>query len=243
MPKKRIRPKGANAQHVYECIRESILAMELKPGIIVDEPNLVKQYGMSRTPIREAMVRLASEGLMVLLPNRGAQVAPLTIDTLRDYSEAMDICQRAVFRLAAIRRDEEDLVEMKRYQDRFEAAAAVRDSDELTISNHGFHAAIGVASKNQYLGRAYQNLLTDSLRIARITLTSDLFSSEKESVAFVEALVAEHQQITAAIVAKDPDKAETLGRSHVEIARKRFVQYTSPTVLSHFDVQISVGNK
>ncbi|MCP4204518.1 MAG: GntR family transcriptional regulator [bacterium] len=70
-------PRGQGVQYVYERPRGQIWRLELRPGSKLDEAAIVKSLGVSRTPVREAIVRLASEQLVTLLPNRGAQVAPL----------------------------------------------------------------------------------------------------------------------------------------------------------------------
>lgn len=243
MSRKPATPKGGSTQYVYESVRERIINMVLLPGASIDEATLVNLFRVSRTPIREALIRLASEGLVVMLPNRGAQVAALSIDTIRDYIEAMDVCQRAVFCLAAVRRQPEDLLAIDGRLEEFEAAAAGRDSKAMTVSNHDFHFAIGTACHNVYLGRAYKHLLTDSLRLSRITLSHELFSSEKAFSDYVDEIITEHRQISEAIAARDVDTAETLGRSHVEIARKRFVEYLSPTSTGSLKVRVPAARK
>ncbi len=72
-------PRGQGVQYVYEHLRDQIWRLELRPGSKLDEASVVRSLGVSRTPVREAIVRLASEHLVNLLPNRGAQVAPLDL--------------------------------------------------------------------------------------------------------------------------------------------------------------------
>src|SRR5688572_6773470 len=95
------RSKGAGAEHAYQELRERILSLSLAPGADLEESVLVATLGMSRTPVREAIIRLASDGLVTLTPNRGARVAPISLDEIRAFFEALDLCQRAVTRLAA----------------------------------------------------------------------------------------------------------------------------------------------
>jgi len=92
----------------YQDIRRKIVRLELSPGQDLDEARLVETYGLSRTPIRELLIRLAGEGLVVLRRNRGAYVSPLSVDTLQAVFEAGDLLERAIIRLACARRDERD---------------------------------------------------------------------------------------------------------------------------------------
>src|SRR5215213_4594935 len=116
--------RGDSAARVYEAIRSRILSMDLAPGAAMDEAALVRDFQVSRTPVREAVVRLASEGLVILLPNRGSQVAPLDLARIRDYLEAIDLVQRAVTALAARRRSDPALLLIDAAGKAFEDAAA-----------------------------------------------------------------------------------------------------------------------
>jgi DNA-binding GntR family transcriptional regulator len=122
------RRKGSNVDRIYEALRRKILSLSLEPGRKIDEAALVKEFGVSRTPVRECLVRLASEGLVVLLPNRGSQVAPFDLASLRDYLEAIDLCQRAATSWAAVRRRRDHVDRIEEVSRRFEDAVAARDT-------------------------------------------------------------------------------------------------------------------
>lgn len=243
MAKKPAKPKGRNTQYVYEAVRERIINMEFRPGASIDEARLVRLFGVSRTPIREALVRLASDGLVILLPNRGAMVAALSIDTVRDYIEAMDVCQRAVVRLAAIRRQSDDLAAIEERRLAFEAAAAKRDIQGMNLANHDFHAAVGAACHNAYLAKAYHHLLTDALRLSWITLTYE-YSSQKVYSNYIDSIIDQHRGLAETIAAQDTEAAEALGRAHVELARQRFIDYISQARTSSLDIStLDLGDR
>lgn len=101
---------GTGGLRVYSEVRERILNMRLAPGEELSEPDLVREFGVSRTLVREALIRLDSEGLAVLLPNRRARVAPLDLANTRELFEAMEICLRVTARWAAFRRTDRDLL-------------------------------------------------------------------------------------------------------------------------------------
>ena len=126
--------KGTGAQFVYERLREEILSLVLAPDENLDEARLVARFGLSRTPVREALIRLAADGLVTMLPNRGAQVAALGLMDFPRYVEALDLLQRAVTRLAALRHDAHDLARLRTAEAAFESfLARDRDDAERTV--------------------------------------------------------------------------------------------------------------
>lgn len=217
-------------KRVYDELRARILSLDLPPGASIDEASIVKKFGVSRTPVREAIIRLASEGLVVQQPNRSANVAPLDLARIRDYLEGIDLCQRAATRWAAIRRTPEDLARIKRLAGDFEKAVASRDSDRMVLLNRDFHLAIGAACGNVHIGDAYGRLLTEGLRIARFTLSGLYYRSESDYAAFVAAVVNEHRKMVNAIERQDPKTAEALAAVHTDHTRSRLVAFLSDTL-------------
>ena len=110
MPEGKNKPSTAKHNHgygalmIYETLRDDILSLKLEPGKLIDETSLAKRFQVSRSPIREALVKLGTEGLTKTLPNKGTIVAPLTLEELPDYMDALDLIQRSVTRLAALNR-------------------------------------------------------------------------------------------------------------------------------------------
>src|SRR5215510_6423478 len=90
------RPRGTGAQMVFDKLRERILSLELAPHADIDELDLVKEFKVSRTPVREALIRLSSEGLVELLPNKGPRVASLDANEVPQILEALELAQRTV---------------------------------------------------------------------------------------------------------------------------------------------------
>ena len=113
------RPKGIGTQRVYAQVREDIIGLRLPPGADLDEASLEERFGVSRTPVREALIRLASEGLIVLLPNRGARITHIDISDVPQLFEALELCQRATIRWAAERRTPADISELRTDQSGF----------------------------------------------------------------------------------------------------------------------------
>jgi DNA-binding GntR family transcriptional regulator len=217
--------RGEGVQYVTDWLREEIISLRIEPGSHVDEVALVKELGVSRTPVREALVRLMAEGLVVLLPNRSARVTGLDISNIRDHLEAFELMQRAATRLASLRRTDQDLVELRHWCDEFERAAKTNNAKNLTETNWRLHRAIGAACGNEHFARYYNQLLIEGLRIARLAMGRQFYGSSQAYSQHIGQILAEHTQLVAAIVARDADRAEQLAQSHTELARKRILEY------------------
>lgn len=219
--------KGSGTARIYAEIRERILNLELAPGMGLDEGALERLLGVSRTPIREALIRLGSEGLVQHEPNRGATVAPISLDSVRQFFEALDLCQRAVTRWAALRRTDAQLEVIRTHHMAFEQAVLAGDPSAMTESNNHFHLAIAASCGNTYLETSYARLFAEGLRLARLTMA---YSSPDGTTPrrHLNRVVAEHRAIEQAITAREADLAERLARDHAHLFRSRiddFMQY------------------
>jgi len=231
--------KGASSEHAYRALMQEIVSFTLVPGEDLDEATLVGRLGVSRTPVREALVRLAAEGLVQLVPNRGARVAPMGWNDIREHLEAFDVAQRLVTRWAAVRRTDEQVAKMDEERLAFEAAFAKDDPVAMLDANFRFHAVIGSACRNSLLQRFYLQQLTADLRVARLAMTNECFASEQAYRDHVGAIVREHSELVEAIQNHDADRAEELARSHADLARKRVSESLTQTITPAMDVRLS----
>jgi DNA-binding GntR family transcriptional regulator len=223
------RTRGDGANRIFNCLREEILSLHLSPGQPVDEVGLAERFGVSRSPVREALVRLASQGLVHTLPNKSTIIAPLNIEEFPQYIDALDLLQRATHRLAAKLRNENDLKEIDLCQQQF--TKAVNDGDVVAMieRNQAFHMAIAVASRNSYLAKSYSSLLDEGRRILRL-----YFRSYNDTLP--PELVTEHNRIIEAIRDKDADLAERLAHEHTIEVKTRFLAYLSTSHTSNIAV-------
>jgi DNA-binding GntR family transcriptional regulator len=216
--------KGNEATLAYETLRKEILELHLAPGTDLDDASIVRKLGISRTPVSEAFVRLASDGLVVLSPNRGAQVAPIPLGEFPRFVEALDLVQRAILRLAAIRRNEADLEAIRSSGSAFEKAPREGDALELTSQSKVLHLSIAEASQNRYPIEQYSRLLDQGMRMMLIPFafeSGDGYGAKEHQRKIVE----EHRDMLAAVVDRDPERAESLGAKHAALFRSRFIAY------------------
>ncbi len=224
------RSRGKGALRVYNKLREDILRMELLPGELLDEVEIGKQFNLSRSPVREALIRLSAEGLIKTLPNKSTLVAPLNIAEFSQFIDALDLMQRATSRLAAKLRSDEDLQNIKDQQAKFEEAVANCDVLAMIEANRNFHVAISEAGNNSYFTLFYARLLDDGRRMLRLYFRSfgDTLPSE---------FAGEHHQLIKAIEDRDEDRAEQLAHLHTVQVSDRFlsslgVRHTSEMTVS-----------
>jgi DNA-binding GntR family transcriptional regulator len=219
-PKMRVL-KGASSDFAYQALKKQIVSFGLRPGADLDEAALVEEFGVSRTPVREALVRLAAEGLVQLVPNRGARVSPLGWEDIREHLEAFDVAQRLVTRWAALRRTNAQIEVIEAERRSFDEAFAKDDAEAMLHINWRFHAAIATACRNSVVERFYLQLLTENLRIARLAMTFECYPERKAYRAHVGKISREHEKIVQAIRERDADRADALAHSHAGLGRKR----------------------
>jgi DNA-binding GntR family transcriptional regulator len=229
------RPKGTGTQRVYDRVRDMILHLEIAPGANLDEASLEREFGVSRTPVREALIRLASEGLITLLPNRGARVTPIDVSDLSELFESLELTQRATLRWCAKRRPAAAVAELRALADDFEQAAEARDYERMGEANQAFHRKIGEASGNKYVAQLYHSLLTVSLRVARMMFAHSQQDPDDQA-RYYGNVIREHEAMIAAIEAGDSEAAERLGREHVALFRSRVVAYVEHSLANEVSI-------
>ena len=213
------RPKEPGWRSVYDALRTEILALTLPPGQLLDETSLAERFDLSRSPVREALIRLAAEELVVTLPNRSTIVAPIDLASFPKYVDALDIAQRVTTRLAAALRTDTDLATMASRQRHFEAAVKSGDHLAMSETNKDFHMAIAQAGRNPYFTSFYEKLLDQGRRM--LHLHFEFLERTHEGY----LLTDEHHELLAAIKAKDVERADKLAHDHTRQFRDNFIEF------------------
>ncbi|MFP5479284.1 MAG: GntR family transcriptional regulator [Alphaproteobacteria bacterium] len=203
------RKRGSGVKVVYEMLRDEILDLKLPPGSPIDEVHLAERFGMSRTPIREALVRLAGEGLVETLPNRSAMVANIDVLNLHTFYDAITLMYRVTTRLAAQYHRPSDLVAIRAHQAKYAAAVAAQDALAMVSTNRDLHAAIAEAGRNPYYTWLTLRLLDEGRRILRLYYQS--FDDR-----LPQEYVEEHEAMIDAIAARDVERCDRIASAHAD---------------------------
>jgi DNA-binding GntR family transcriptional regulator len=200
-------PRGSGATKVYDSLKDDILSLRLPPGAALDETSLSQRFGLSRTPVREALQKLVAEGMATTLPNRTTIVAMVDVASLPHYLDAQCLMNRITARTAAINRSEADLAALRLSQDAFRRAVAAADAVAMIATNRDFHLAIASAAGNLYYHDLLARLLNDGIRLQRLYYRSfhDRLPPE---------YVQEHEDLLAAIADRDPERADAVALAH-----------------------------
>src|SRR5262245_3608761 len=222
-----------DAARVFNRLRADILSLERAPGAPLDDEELARSFRTSRSRIREALVRLANDGHVVVLPNQSTIVAPLDLEAIPRFIDALELMQRATHRLAAMMRTEADILRIRRCDEIFNEATAAGDVPAMIAANHELHLAIAEAGRNPYFTSLYSRLLKDAKRLLHIhySLEAELRHGAPP------AKVGAHSRLVAAIAAGDPDLAEKHASTHSFKFRERFLHLLERREVLDFDVR------
>ncbi|MGY8669393.1 GntR family transcriptional regulator [Bradyrhizobium sp. UFLA05-109] len=232
--KPRGKPKGSGSRTVFDALRGQILSAELPPGADIDEQELVARYGISRTPVREALIKLASEGLVQIVTNRGARVAPLEVSEVPPLLEARELCERAINRWAAVRRTASDLAAIEAACLLFEEASHAGDYNAMASANSDFHAAISRACGNRFIEEHYRTIATQTIRLARMALTTD--RSDPPDGRYHETVRQHHRGMVDAIRRGDAEEADRLAKEHAVLFRDHMLKFFETNRAAELDL-------
>lgn len=200
---------------VFNTLRQAILKGELKPGERLMEISLAEKLGVSRTPIREAIRKLELEGLVTMIPRRGAHVANITEKDLNDVLEVRIGMENMAIDKACALMKEEEFEELKRAAEHFSKILEEGDLTKLAEADVEFHEIIYRASDNRRLMQLLNNLREQIYRY-RIEYLKD----ESTRV----SLVKEHGDIYMAIRARDAQRAKAITFNHIENQRQAIIK-------------------
>jgi len=194
------------SQQAYYLLRDRIVTLGLTPGTLVNERELAEEFGLGRTPIRDALRRLADDGLVEVYPRRGIYVGPIDVGDLGAISEIRVELEGFVSRLAAERRQDVDRADIEALLDELDAAAGVADERRLIHLDQRIHRLIYRLARNPFLEAALDRYYVLALRLWFLAL---------ERMHRLEDAVDEHRQLLDAISTGDGATAERIARDHV----------------------------
>ncbi len=192
---------------VFNTLRQAILKGEIEPGEHLMETKLAEKLGVSRTPIREAIRKLELEGLVTMIPRKGAEVAQITEKNLRDVLEVRRALEVLAVRIACDKITAEQLEELEAAAKVFEATLSSKDVTAIAEADVEFHDVIFKATDNQRLLQIISNLREQMYRFRVEYLKKEDFHAR---------LVEEHNEIINAVKHHDKAAAEQYVKAHID---------------------------
>lgn len=197
-------------QEVAERLRERIFSHELPPGTWVDEQAVADQYGISRTPLREALKVLASEGLVTLKPRRGCYVTEISETDLDEIFSVLALLEGQCAATTARDASDDQLRQLLAMHQALEGAARRGDINQFFEGNQAFHARLQEITGNRWL----QHCIDDLRKVVKLSRHHSLFSEGR-----LEQSLGEHRLILDAFIERDAALAEQRMREHIHGGR------------------------
>ena len=194
-------------EDVADRLREQIFAKQLAPGSWLDEQSLADSFGISRTPMREAIKVLASEGLVTIKMRRGAYVTEIARNDLEQIFTILSLLEGEAAKQTAIKASEEELNQLDYLHHRLEKAAADRDIEQFFEINGKFHELIQEIAGNRWMN----GVIADLRKVLKLHRRDSLTSTGR-----LQNSLLEHREILKAILKRDQSAAEAVMRKHME---------------------------
>ena len=193
-------------EEVADQLRVRIFAHELAPGTWIDEQTLAKEFGISRTPLREAIKVLAAEGLITMKLRRGAYVTEVNRGDLEQIFTILSLLEGQAAKEAATKAQEKDLNELDDMHLRLEKAAADRNLEQFFEVNVRFHERIIAIANNPWM----TSVIADLRKVLKLQRKDSLSRTGR-----LQSSLSEHREILKALLKRDPIAAEQAMRTHL----------------------------
>jgi DNA-binding GntR family transcriptional regulator len=207
-------PPTRESDRVEAELRQLILTLELEPGLAISEASLMKQYGWGRTPLREAIQRLAEQSLLQIIPRQGVVVTALSVFDFAEMMDAMSMVIEPAAALACKRLTADELDQLEGVVDASESAAQDGDFVKVSQLDFEFHRLLADATGNRHLSRYLLHLHQVATRFNFAAWKRDRNAAPS---------IAEHRQILEIMRQRDVEGAKSAMRAHIEKARTRIV--------------------
>lgn len=214
------RRRGSGVSTVYETLRNEIIDLTLAPGSPLEENQLSERFEMSRTPIREAILKLSADGLVTTLTNRATIVSQIDFMSLSSYFDALTLMYRVNTRLAAEFATEDDWCKLEQLQAHYTEAVERGDALAMITANREFHVAIADAGGNRYYRDLFTRLLDEGRRLLRLYYISFNDKIPRE-------YSHQHDEQIQAIRNRDIALADKLAKEHADQIVAQIQRYIS----------------
>ncbi len=205
--------RDSHSEIAYRILKEKIVTLEFSPASLLNEAQLMTELNLGRTPIREALQRLAFENLVIILPRRGTIVADLNLSDIQKIFEVRVELETKVARLAAKRARPDQIADMEALFSRADEIIRLGDHHQLIRLDYEAHRLLAQAAQNEFLEEILEQLYTHVLRLWYVSL---------HKVGRLPEAIEEHRHIIAAVKTGDEDKAAEIMRDHIAGFQREF---------------------
>jgi len=205
-PAKAPSPDLSLNETAYMRMKEALVTLVYKPGEYLNTAQVMERFGLGRTPINQALHRLSAEGLVQIIPRKGAMAAPLSINDALELIEVRLVNEMLCMRLAAAAITSSEIQELETIAQNFETAAAQRDVVALMNSDRLFHEKIATFASNTMLQDILSVLHARSQRFWAISFST---------LGHVDEVMAEHRAIVTALAKHDAQAAAEAAQAHI----------------------------
>lgn len=219
--------RGNKKSRCADDLRNRILSLKIAPGSDLDEATLSDEYGISRTPLREVLHRLAGDGYVRLEENRGAKVVSMDLSVMRVFFQTAPLIYCSVARQAAENRTSAQVADLKETQTRFVDANRSGPIEGIALLNHRFHEQIGEMAHNPYLFASLKRMLVDHTRLSQTFFDPQTPADETRIAHSIE----QHDAMISAIEAQQSALATDLTLQHWDLSRDQIEKYVRPDPL------------
>lgn len=193
-------------EQAYLAFRHKLITLRYKPGDYLNTAQVMEDLQMGRTPINQAIHRLATEGLLQIIPRKGVMVAPLSIDDALELIEVRLVNETLCVQLASRKVSEAHLDWLRDLNQQIAVAGEARDREKMMLLDREFHQVLAEIAGNGRLADILSVIHAQAQRFWATTLSS---------VSHMEEVIAEHNEIIAALASGDSDRAAEAARAHI----------------------------
>lgn len=210
----------------YRKINEFIVSLQLSPGSQVDERSLETKLKIGRTPIREALFRLAAEGLVEVVPKRGFFIKQVTLEDVRALFEAMILLERNCAFLVAVRAGQPDINELERFQDLLQDAMDREDYLQVTLLNSCFHRVFYDSTENRFLASSLHHVQNQAQRLAYLSYSRRMAPNDLQS--HFRRVTEDHRELIRLVRERNQKDLVAMITDHIRYFHSRVIRYLSP---------------
>lgn len=221
------------SRKAYDLIREEIITCTLSPGQQINQGEIAKKLQMGITPVREALTRLAHEGLVTVLPRYGYLVSPITLTDLNELFEYRVILETAAVKMAIQKASDQQLLALSAMADFTYHYKEIEDHAKFLSRNAEFHSAVAALANNRRLSESLSSVLDQLTRFFHMGL--NLRDSAEE-------MRTEHIDLARALRERDESKAEEVVRRQIDRSRQRIIEALQPNTSQSSSTELTLEN-